>query len=218
MGSITGIKYELELDKLPFFNKKTAEVLIGKSGKNLDKKISRLIKKGDLVRLKKGSYVSDRFLLSVTNRKAYTEYLANVLYFPSFLSLEYVLSLYNLIPEEINIFTSISLKSTRIFVNELGTFSYRNVKQELYCGYSKIPRDGFDVYIASKAKALFDFLYLKRNLSTDYDYEIGEGLRINWDEFSPEDLKEYTFYTDLFGSIKMKKILKSIRKIKNVNR
>jgi len=54
---IYGIKYQEELEKLPLFNKKTAEVLIGKKGKNLDQKILSLLNQGYLISLKKGWYV-----------------------------------------------------------------------------------------------------------------------------------------------------------------
>lgn len=215
MISISRTKYDSELNRLPFFNKKTVELLLGKKGKNLDWKISQLLKRGNIIRLKKGVYISERFWLSTPDKKGYTEYLANILYFPSYLSSEYILSLYNLIPEEINILTCISSKSTRVFKNKLGTFSYRNIKQELYCGYSKVRRDGFEVYMASKAKALFDFLYLKRNLSKNYFYELSEGLRINWDEFGTAGIEEFEKFVNLSTSKKMLKILINIKKVKN---
>jgi len=113
--------------------------------------------------------------------------------------------------------TSISLKSSRIFENKLGTFIYRNVKEELFCGYRQVQKGSFSMYIATKAKALFDFLYLKRNLSRDYNYELGEGLRINWDAFTFEDLKELESLIKISKSIKMGRFLKEIRRIKNVN-
>jgi len=217
MSSISGIKYKSEFDKSPFFNKKTAEILIGKKGRNLDKKISRLLKDGDLIGLKKGLYLPERYLLSQSDKKAYFEYLANILYYPSYLSLEYVLSFYGLIPEGVYVLTNISLKSSRIFENKLGTFIYRNVKKEVFCGYKKTQKGNFSVYSATKTKALFDFLYLKRNLSKDYSYEMGEGLRINWEEFTLTDVKEFESYVNLSKSLKMKEILKRIKKIKNVN-
>jgi len=217
MSSVTGIKYKTGFNELPFFNKKTAEILIGKKGRNLDKKISRLLKDGDLIGLKKGLYLSERYLLSQSDKKAYFEYLANILYYPSYLSLEYVLSFYGLIPEGVYVLTNISLKSSRIFENKLGTFIYRNVKKEVFCGYKKTQKGNFSVYSATKTKALFDFLYLKRNLSKDYSYELNKGLRINWDEFVIADVKEFESYVNLSKSLKMKEILKRIKKIKNVN-
>ena len=44
MYGISGIKERDKLEQLPIFNKKTAAILIGKTGNNLDKKIERLLK------------------------------------------------------------------------------------------------------------------------------------------------------------------------------
>ena len=96
MYGISGIKERDKLEQRPIFNKKTAAILIGKTGNNLDKKIERLLKEGYLVNLKKGWYVSKPFLDKQSNLKSFTEYLANKLRTPSYLSLEYVLSKYNL--------------------------------------------------------------------------------------------------------------------------
>ncbi len=51
MISIAGIKYQNELEALPFFRKSQARVLIGKTGRNLDAKLAQLKKVGYLVPL-----------------------------------------------------------------------------------------------------------------------------------------------------------------------
>jgi len=217
MSSVSGIRNQTELESLPYFNKKTAEVLIGKKGKNLDKKISQLFSKEYLLSLKKGFYLTERYYSQQQDKRAFLEYLANVLYSPSYLSLEYILSLNGLIPEGIYALTNISLKSSRVFENKLGIFTYRNVKEELFCGYERIQKGNFLVYSATKAKALFDLLYLKRNMSENYSYELGEGLRINWEEFTLSDVKEFGSFVNLSKSLKMEKILKEVKKIKNAD-
>lgn len=217
MYGITGIKEQDNLEQLPFFNKQTAEILVGKSNGNLDKKLERLSKIGYLVNLKRGVYVSKPYLNNQRNLQNYSEYLANQLRTPSYLSLEYVLSKYSIIPESINTFSSITLKSTRVFQNDVGIFSYRSIKDILFTGYSELKINQFNIYLATKPKALFDFLYLKRNISQNLTYELREGLRINWGEISKDDLKELAKYTKLSQSQKMNKILKIILKIKDVN-
>ena len=186
-----------------------------KTGNNLDKKIERLLKEGYLVNLKKGWYVSKPFLDKQSNLKSFTEYLANKLRTPSYLSLEYVLSKYNLIPEEINIWTSVTTKSTRFYENDLGVFSYKSIKDKLFMGYKETEVEGNQIYIANKTKALFDFLYLKRNLGENLVYELNEGLRFNWTVFSDKDLQEFSKYVQISNMDKMKQILKEIIKIKN---
>jgi hypothetical protein len=214
---IYGIKYQEELEKLPLFNKKAAEVLIGKRGKNLDQKILSLLNQGYLISLKKGWYVSQIYLEKNKNKESYGEYLANKLRKPSYLSAEYMLSRYGLIPEAINIWTSITLKTTRTYENKIGTFSYKNIKNELFIGYESVNKEGYRIYQATKAKSLFDFLYLKTNLSSNLTYELTEGLRINWEVFSKSDLGLFSQYARLAKTKKMTAILAIIKEIKNAD-
>jgi len=217
MYGISGIKYQEKLEKLPLFNKKTAQILIGKTGNNLDKKIQRLLDKEYLINIKNGWYVSQPYINKIQNLEAYKEYLANQLRKPSYLSLEYVLSKYGLIPEAINSWTSITQKSTRQYENKFGNFIYQNIKKRLFYGYEKRMNSVYQIYEATKAKALFDFLYLKINLSENLEYELNEGLRINWGEFSAKDMLRISQYVKKADSKKMNTILSIIKQIKNAD-
>jgi len=212
MISISGIKDQAQLELLPYFTKSTAGMLIGKDGKNLDKKIEQLANKGYLISLKKGMYVTDPYYSSVSNKELYLEYVANILRYPSYLSLEYMLSKYNLIPEATYQITSITNKSTRLFQNQLGSFAYRSIKNKLFTGYSTVSGDTYTVAIATKAKTLFDFLYLKRNLGKDLETEIKASLRINWSQLQDEDIREFKSYVKLSNSAKMERIAKYVNK------
>ena len=91
----------------------------------------------------------------------------------------------------------------------MGNYSYRNIKDSLFLGFKEKNWNNNIIYIASKAKALFDYLYLKStyNIKADvYD------ARINWDNFSEDDLLELTKYVKLSKSIKMNNILKVVKK------
>lgn len=217
MYGISGIKEQEKLEKLPLFNKKTAGVLIGKKGDNLDKKIQRLLDKEYLINLKKGLYVSKPYLDKIDDLKLYGEFLANELRSPSYLSHEYMLSEYNLIPEAVESWTSVTIKSTRKYSNKLGNFVYKNIKDDLFTGYLRLIKNGFKIYKARRAKALFDFLYLKTNLSNDLNYELKEGLRINWNVFNNKDLKEFYKYVKISDMKKMNEIYSVIRDIKDVS-
>lgn len=214
MISISGIEEKENLERLPYFNKSEAAVLIGKMGKNLDAKIGRLVKNGYLITLKKGFYVSKAYLI-LAEKTTYCEYISNMLRYPSYLSLEYILSSFNLIPESVNSWTSITLKSSRVYGNELGSFVYKNVKPALFCGFNREKCGNFWVLMATKAKALFDYLYLKRNLGTDIEGELREGLRINWDNFSLGDVAEFKRYIRISRSKKLKRIINIIDIIKS---
>lgn len=211
MISVSGIKYQKELETLPYFNKKTAALLIGKKGKNLDKKIEQLKRKKYLLSLKKGTYVSSLFVEKLTDKKLYLEHLANVLRYPSYISLEYALSECGLVPEGVATITSVSLKSGRVFENSLASFVYKNVKAELFSGFVQKSFLDKKINFASPAKALFDFLYLKK--LSNPKQELKEDLRINWTNFAQADFKEFSQYVKKSQSLKMSKILRIIEEI-----
>jgi len=207
------IDNELLLESKPYLTKMEVSLLLGKKGKNLDKKISQLLKKGDLISLKKGLYISKSYIekeLPLT-----LEYVANVQYFPSYLSLEYVLQKDGLIPEAVYAYTSISLKPTQIFRNRLGTFIYRTIKSQLYTGYQLVRyNQNYQIKVASKAKALFDLLYLKPLPTTARGKEqVIADLRINWQNFSRSDLDEFAVYVNLSNSPKMNQVMRQIAKL-----
>jgi hypothetical protein len=133
--------------------------------------------------------------------------------YPSYLSLEYVLFINNVIPESAYSLTSITIKTSRTYTNELGTFIYQNMKDELFTGFQKKSYKSNEIAIATKSKALFDYLYLKSNLGKDMMDELKEGLRINWDAFTKSDLIEFKTYVELSKSPKMRSVLSKIEKI-----
>lgn len=208
MIRVSGIKYQKELEALPYFNKQTAQLLIGKKGKNLEKKISQLKKKDYLRNLKKGLYVATAFIDQV-DKASFVEYIANNLRYPSYLSLEYVLAKEGVIPEGVAVVTLVTLKSSRIFTNFLGTFVYRNIKPSLFFGFKEKSFVDKKIFIASKAKALFDFFYLKR--MDNLRQEILQDLRLNWEVFNPSDWQDFKKFVFASGSFKMKKIYQILK-------
>ena len=81
--------------------------------------------------------------------------LANKLYFPSYVSLETVLSMESIIPEVVYAVTSVTSRGTNEFVVENRVFEYHKIKTAAFTGYRK--RDGY--WIAEPEKAVADYLY-----------------------------------------------------------
>jgi predicted transcriptional regulator of viral defense system len=209
MSSINEIKNQSLLENKPFFTKSEAGLLLDKKGKNLDKKISQLLKKQYLIHLKRGLYTTK--IYSDQHKNKLPEFIANTLYYPSYLSLKYVLQQEGMIPEAVYTFTSITLKKTRQFENPLGIFHYRNIKPQLFTGYTQVPfTENYQIKIATKAKALFDYLYLYvfRN---QVEQELFIDMRINWENFSQQDLKEFSEFTQISQSKKMAVINKILQ-------
>jgi hypothetical protein len=122
-------------------------------------KITNLLKNKGLIRVKKGLYVfGERYA-----KKPYViETLANLIYGPSSISLEYALSYYGMIPERVEVITSITNKRDKVFHTPIGTFSYRYLHLSKYpVGITEVMIDEtHPVLIATPEKALADKIML----------------------------------------------------------
>ncbi len=81
--------------------------------------------------------------------------LANILYNPSYISFETVLSEHGIIPEVVYPVISATTKPTRMFEFQEKVFKYLKIKKQAFTGYSK--KENY--LIADPEKALADYLY-----------------------------------------------------------
>ena len=82
-------------------------------------KITALFRRGVIIRVKKGIYV---FGQRYARRPFSREVLANMIYGPSYVSLDYALHYYGLIPERVEAVTSVSVGRNRRFTTPVGLF------------------------------------------------------------------------------------------------
>jgi predicted transcriptional regulator of viral defense system len=107
---------------------------------------------------------------------------ANLIYEPSYVSLESALAYYQVIPETVLGVTSISSRRTREFTSEWGIFQYRSVKSNLLFGYEVVEVNQHKKFKMSKLeKAILDYLYLNPEINHVQDFE---GLRWNRDHLT----------------------------------
>jgi len=169
--------------------------------------LSRLSKKGEIIRLKKGVYVSKGFIEKTkaeSNFSVFLEFLASKIYPPSYLSLDYVLYENNILTEIPQNFTSIAKNKTATITNQFGIFIYHKIKDKLFLGFGTKRSGDFLIFKATKAKALFDFLYLRKNIILNKD--MAKELRLNLESFTTKEKKELKEYIDLEGSKKLREI------------
>ncbi len=107
---------------------------------------------GLFIRLKKGLYALKTDLPG-------DEEIANALYKPSYLSFEYAMARYGIIPESPYNLTSATTNPTREFSTNNQAFFYFTIKQDAYTGYYLDARGGRKILIAEPEKALADYLY-----------------------------------------------------------
>jgi len=191
------------MEQLPYFNKITLGEILDKSGENLNYWVRSLLKRGEIMMLKKGLYVSRAYLTGLERtpqlKELYLEYLANVIRYPSYISLEYALSKFGALPEGIYAITSVTLKTGRTYKNKLGNFIYRNIKESLFGNFTVSDFEGKRVKMATPAKALFDFLYYQK-------IQDPNSFRLNWSVFNQDDRKEFKQIVSSAKSTKMREI------------
>ena len=153
-------------------------------------KIRNLEKDGQLVRLKRGLYVvSDE----VSQKPINVRLCANHIYGPSYVSLQWTLRWYGLIPERVFSMTSITTKRTRMFENSLGRFTYYQVKPDYFSiGIRSVEENGVYCLMASPEKALCDFILHDRyvpsqSVKTLWQY-LEEDIRFDVDELGTFDV------------------------------
>ena len=164
-----------------------------------------------IIPLKRGVYV-----LNSTDRKVQPsrEFLANQLYSPSYVSLEYALSYYGFIPEAVFSMTSVTTKKTARFQNTLGTFTYQHIKPQAFRGFRMVKDAArLNFFMAEPEKAIVDFLYLNLERFTANDKDIfEESYRLQGlDELDEKKMLELA---GLFGSSKLTRVTKLLCEFK----
>jgi len=173
--------------------------------------LSRYENKGKLIRLKKGLYVAGTYIDLLEKRgklSSYYEFIAGIMYKPSYLSFDYILYQHQILTEIPVNFTCATINKTMYIKNKFGNFFYHSLKKDLFTGYHTDIVNGWIIYKATKAKALFDFLYIRKNFLIN-SYSL-EELRLNLEVLTKKDKKEIEKYGKLLGSKKINWILKEL--------
>jgi hypothetical protein len=162
-----------------------------KAYKNPRVKLNHLLKIKALIRVKKGIYI---FGKNFARRPFSSEVLANKIYGPSCISLEWACQYYRLIPEKVTTVTSVTTQRSRQFQTPLGLFSYSHLPMSVFpvgvtlVQFSEVQQ----ALIATKEKALADLLVLRRGgfSSKKHFREIlFEDLRVEKEDLEKFDLQ-----------------------------
>ena len=158
--------------------------------KNPRVKLHRLLKIGGLIRVKKGIYV---FGQQFARRPYIVEVLANMVYGPSYVSLEWACQYYRLIPERVTTITSITSQRSRQFQTPLGLFTYDHQPIDVYpVGICLIQySDRESALFATKEKALVDLLVVRRgrfSSTKQFRETLFDDLRVEEEDLAGLDL------------------------------
>lgn len=154
-------------------------------------KISELVKKGELIAVKRGIYVPGP-KVNVARPESFL--LANHLHGPSYVSLETALSYHGMIPERVYEITSVTTTASKTFKTPVGRFSYHHGQLPYYSfGIESVLLTARQrVLIASPEKALCDKILMTRGISLRSVKQAREFLtddmRIDEEQLSKLDL------------------------------
>lgn len=157
------------------------------------------LKSGLFIKLKNGLY-------ALKIRPPSELEIANRIYSPSYVSLEYALMFYDIIPETVYTVTSVTTKGTREFVINNVSYTYSRIKRNAFTGYLRKSVEGNIVLIAEAEKAFVDYLYF-----------VDLGKKVVYDRIDVSGLSKNKLlkYAKLFGR---KSLIKLVNKIYDQSR
>ncbi|MBP3456633.1 MAG: hypothetical protein J6K36_00805 [Bacilli bacterium] len=179
---------------------------------NKNNKISRDIRDEKLFKIVTGLYETN------PNTPGYL--LAGSIYGPSYISFEYALSYYGLIPEKVTTITCATLdkKKKKIFMTQFGVFTYRDIPSMVYFEEVILKvENNYSYQIATPEKALCDKLYTLKPLNNYENLEnmLFYDLRIDREEFNKLSIEKIENLSNLYGSRNVKLLAKYMRRCEN---
>jgi len=172
-------------------------------------KIKRETQNGHLIRLTRGVYETDPNVEPC--------FLASSILSPSYLSFEWALSYYGLIPERVYAITSATFKErkNKIFTNKFGRYEYSDISPEAFPdGLTYIENGDYIAKIAMKEKSICDCLSkwpVVRNIK-ELKTLLFEDKRIDETEFASCDFILLIRLAKLYHKTNLNLLISLIRK------
>jgi len=179
-------------------------------------KITELLKQGAIVRVKKGIYI---FGSKHRKRPFSREILANMICGPSYISLDYALHYYGLIPERVEAVTSVTSSRGRRFSTPIGLFIYQGISLDAYrIGIDQLEIEaGRSFLIATREKALADKIQADRGTAIRTQIEMKtyllDNLRIDPEGLSKLNTDKISLVADQYRSRKLRLLAGTLRKL-----
>ena len=189
-----------------------ALVWLGGTRNAVRSKIMRAIDSGEILHIRRGLYC----LAKPYNRVGISRnMLANLIYGPSYVSLETALSFHGWIPEAVHSVSSVSLGRARTFETPLGYFDYVQIKQmPLLSGVVRVTGERESegaYYMAKPLKAVADYVSA-RGLDWSGVEPLVESLRIEEENLESLSAADFDELDGVYKSARARKLLAGLRK------
>ena len=192
-----------------------ASIIFNNGYTGINDKINKLKRKGYIETLKRGLYLHKSPFVQNHISK---EIIANTMLSPSYISFDYALYYYGLIPESVFDVTSATTKRSKSFKSHNGMYSFKQVKKELFqIGLTIESTKNGNFIIASKAKALCDKVYYTKDIQIASKKSminfLVDDLRIDVEELEDCDRSIFIKYFEISKSKKIKFLIEALENI-----
>lgn len=173
-------------------------------------KIGRLEKEGKITKIVRGLYETD---------PTTPGYLLSGFRGPSYLSFQFALNWYDIIPERVYTYTcaTTNTRKRKMYENSFGRFSYRDVPTFVFgIGVDQREQDGYTFLIAKPYKAICDHLYTLPPVSSmkEMEYLVFEDQRMDDDEIMKLQLEDLSSIAPRYRCKNVTMFEKMVRKLK----
>jgi predicted transcriptional regulator of viral defense system len=181
-------------------------VASGESLPSLRLQLSRWVRTGRLVQLKKGLYTVTEPYRNVI---PHPFVLANAMKRASYVSLQSALGHFGMIPEHVPTVTSVTTQRPERVDTQLGQFIFRRIRKNWFCGYQQVDLgSGQRVFVATPEKALLDIVYLTPGADS---YDFLAELRLQ--SLESLDLNALRQLAEISRSAKLRRAVKHIAEL-----
>ncbi|MCK4303688.1 MAG: hypothetical protein KAY24_05560 [Candidatus Eisenbacteria sp.] len=181
-------------------------------------KVTQLLANGTLIRIRKGLYC---FSEAFRRESVVREYLANLIYGPSYVSLEFALSHHGLIPERVETVTSVTPQRPREFFTPFGAFSYRKLNERKYSVGAALEKAGATTFlIATAEKALADKVWTDKRFSgsriADFEDYLLDDLRVDPNVMNRLDMSRLEAIASAYRSTKIDNLVRFLKRSRRI--
>jgi len=168
------------------------------------RQLTRWQESGYILKLKNGVYLLEDYKNSI-----HPFLIANLIYQPSYVSLESALYEYGFIPDVTQTITSVSAKKTW-FADVLDNrFDYKKIKKDCFIGYGAKKYLNYEAMMAEPEKAIIDFFYFNKSRLKN-ESQIDE-LRFNYENLKQKvDKEQLRHYAELFSSESLNNLINKL--------
>ena len=194
------------------FNDLVLKQIFSKSQASRYGLINKAIKKGEIIKLRRGLYVLNN---KYSQAKFSKLYLANQIMPSSYVSLEIALAYHGWIPEQVLSIESLSNKGRKkTFKNNFGEFKYTPIHVSPYkflTGVNREDINGQKVLIATAIRALIDLIYVRKINYKNLSF-LTESLRIELDDLQKIKESDFKDLQSIYSSQRVQRFLMKLEK------